>query len=190
MSPPNSETIFLRGPQRIKADLEWFKKLAQELLRTGSPEERSRILWYLVPSIASTLFSLILVTYFAIQNVDTLLEVGIYGLAFAFLLYLPLLDLTRRIRPLNSGQMRGAAVSGIYIGRGHLTITTQTRSRTYDSHLPLFMFSRSVKRGQQVTLALHPNDKRIAAVIDATPNAIFSDAKRAECARYLQSHYR
>ena len=189
MSPPNSETIYLRGPTRIMADLKWFKKLALELLRTGSPEERSRILWYVLPCKAYTLFALTVVAYFAIQNVDTPLEFGIYGLAFAFFIYLPLLDITRRIRPLNTGQMRSATVSGIYVKRGLLTITAQTCSRTYDSQLNFFAGSRAVKRGQRVTLALHPKDKRIAAVIDVTPNAIFSDARRIECARFVESQH-
>lgn len=95
----------------------------------------------------------------------------------------PLLDVSRRVMPLNVGKLSAARV--LHVHRYQDRVEVQSNNVDFCCHIPNGMFMSRFAPGDCVAIARHPNDDHVAAIVDVTPGAIFSERRRQECANFI-----
>ncbi len=185
-----TETIYVRGPKRLLADFQWFLCFSENLMRSGQHSERQRFLRHVLSKAGHFLVFLAFGASYFITGGVSIHALLVLGAALAFLVYVRLMDITRRIRPLNVGRLSQGTVTQVWPGRGHWHVEVRSMGLVFACHVPYVLGGRKLQLGEEVVLARHPEDKWIAAVVNATPGAIFTEARRAECARFLSRHIR
>ena len=181
------ETIYVRGPKVLLQDFAWLVGLCQELIATGDSEERMRFVKYAAPQCITILGASVFCFAFALTTSVTTLGLVMTVLVPLFFVYGSLLDITRRIRPLNEGPLAGALVLETSRSSGGLwAIRVQSMGLIFDCHIPPVLRVQHVAPGDQVVIGRHPHDSLIAAIVDATPQAILTNKRRHECAKFLE----
>ena len=180
------ERIYLRGPKPLVRDFAWLIRLIHGLLANGSRDERLRVFRYILPRIATVLFIFMFAGFVILKS-----EAPNYGylvpvLFVLFLFYGDLLDITRRVRPLNDGPLATASVIESSSSQGRRDFRVHRMGLIFDCHSPLTLSAYDIAIGDQVTIARHPRDDRIAAILNATPQVILSEARRRQCAAFIE----
>jgi hypothetical protein len=178
------EAVFLRGPGALLRDLSWLAGLLGKLFIKGSSGERLRVVKYLVASWLPVIIVAVLsfdrgVRANEANSLPILLAIP---LLFA---YGVLLDITRRVRPLNEGKLASACVLKVSHMRGFQSADVRSMGREYVCHYPNVLFRQPIASGETVAIAGHPHDDLIAAIVNATPGAVFADDRRRECAAFI-----
>jgi hypothetical protein len=181
-----TEKVFVRGPGVVARAMLWFLRFCRSLWLRGTPTERRRLIrhWALL---LPTLLIFIAAPIITWRHLDPANRLGLFVM-FAlplFAIYATLLDIVRRIRPLNEGKFAGATVLECRTTRGLVAIRVKAGNALHDCQVPSFALARQLSRGDWVVIAIHPLDRRIAAVVNATPQALFAEKRRRDCADFI-----
>lgn len=184
----HKETVYLRGPRRLILDFIWLVRLGRDVMHHGSRSERLRMLYY----VASRLFVISAITMFCIfatLGLESPILSGTLRILFPlFFIYADLLDITRRIRPLNTGALVEGNVEAMSWSSGSFAIDVRSRGAIFTCIIPLVFGMHRVSTGDKVVIAKHPHDAKIAAIVNATPRAIMTDDRRRVCAGYVSKN--
>jgi len=180
------ETVYLRGPRTLLYDFLWFASLCRVLMKSGNKNEKMRIWKYVGLQSATILGASTFCFVLFVTRSLTALSLVLCVLVPLFFIYRALLDITRRIRPLNSGPLTAAVVLKVLESRGLRTFRVKSAGLIFDCHIYLQLRAHPIVPGDHVVLGRHPNDRHIAAIIDATPQVIFAENRRSECAEFIE----